>query len=205
MEIINLYPGDFASACYLLTEGEDAVLIDCSAPVSSVREALSRTGATLRAILCTHGHFDHVLTADDMREAFGVPLLIHEADAEMLTDGHKNAFALFAGYEKAWRAAERTFTDGEQLTFGALTLTVRHTPGHSRGSSMLFTGEIAFSGDTVFANTFGRTDLYGGNPAMLYRTLLALKELPPETVIYPGHGAAAPLGDALHNIFSKNS
>ena len=62
MEIIDLYPGGFASSCYLLIKDGDAVLIDCSAPVSTVREALTPSGATLRAILCTHGHFDHVLT-----------------------------------------------------------------------------------------------------------------------------------------------
>ena len=127
------------------------------------------------------------------------------ADAEMLTSGTKNAYALFAGYEKSWRAAERVFSDKELLTFGDVALTVRHTPGHSRGSSMLFGEGIAFSGDTIFSNTFGRTDLYGGSSADLYRTLLSLKALPPETVIYPGHGSSATLGDALHTIFSKNS
>ena len=79
MKITDLHPGGFASACYLASVGRDAVLIDCSAPVSAVREALEQSGTRLHAILCTHGHFDHILTADAVRDAFDVPLLIHEA------------------------------------------------------------------------------------------------------------------------------
>ena len=204
MKITDLSPGGYASTCYFVTEGKDAVLIDCSAPVSAVREALEQSGTRLHAILCTHGHFDHVLTADELRDGLDVPLLIHGEDAEMLADADKNAFRYFAGYERKWRPAERTFSQGDVLDFGALSFTVMHLPGHSKGSSAFLANGVAFTGDTIFANGFGRYDLYGGHGADLLRSLNRLKTVPPETVIYPGHGESAPLGVALDRIFQKN-
>ncbi len=191
MKIVNLYPGGFACNAYLVIKDKDAVLIDCSAPVTTVRQALAREGAELRAVLCTHGHFDHLLTADEIREAFDVPLYLHEADAEMPADGEKNAFSLFFGFGKTWRPAERLFAEGDVLTFGALCFKVLHTPGHSAGSSVFHAEEALFTGDTLFANGFGRTDLYGGDHDTLCRSLGRLYTLPEALTIYPGHGDTA--------------
>ena len=197
MEIRNLYPGGFASNCYLLAEGEDAVLIDCSAPAADVRAALDDVHATLRAVLCTHGHFDHVLTADAVREALGVPLYLHREDAEMLTDGDKNSFATFFGFPKTWRPAERLFDEGDTLTFGKLSFKVLHTPGHSKGSSSLLCEGMLFTGDTLFANGFGRTDLYGGDDKALCSSLQRLYTLPEGLTVYPGHGDATLLNHLI--------
>ncbi len=201
MEITNLYPGGFSSCCYLVTEGADAVLIDCSAPVETVREALIDRGAGLRAIVCTHGHFDHLLTADALRRALDVPLYIHENDAELLTDGHKNAHTLFFGYDRVWMPAEQTFRDGDVLTLGAITLRVMHTPGHSPGSAVLCTDRHLFTGDTLFDGNVGRTDLYGGSPAALRRSLQALSALDGGLCIHPGHGDPTTLENALKLLF----
>ena len=200
-KIINLYPGGFSSSCYLLLNGPDALLIDCSAPTPAVEAALQEHRATLKAILCTHGHFDHILSADQLRTRFGVPLHLHEADAEMLTDCHKNAYALFFNHQKSWLPADHTFADGDKLTFGSITLTVRHTPGHSKGSCVLLTADIAFTGDTIFAAGYGRTDLYGGNEQALLASLRGLSQLPKEMKIYPGHGPSTTLGMALDRLF----
>ena len=188
MEITNLYPGGFASNCYLITNDTDAVLIDCSTPLATVQDALAKQNAALRAVLCTHGHFDHLLTADEVRKAFGVPLYLHEQDAEMPADGHKNAFTTFFGYERTWLPAERTFAEGDLLTFGSLTLRVLHTPGHSKGSSCFLLENALFTGDTLFAPGFGRTDLYGGDFSALQRSLGRLYTLPEHLTVYPGHG-----------------
>lgn len=201
MSIIDLCPGGFASACYLACKGEDAVLIDCSAEPTAVREALAKEKAALRAILCTHGHFDHILSADQMRKAFGVPLLIHENDADLLGDAHKNAYAVFFGQERVWQAPDKTFRHGEVLNFGLISLKVMHTPGHTRGGCVFLMDGGAFTGDTLFANGYGRTDLYGGDGAALRRSLQALSALPPDTRIYPGHGEDAMLRDALSLLF----
>lgn len=201
MEIVDLSPGGYAACCYLLIHGHDAVLIDCSAPADAVREALVEHNAGLRAILCTHGHFDHVLTADSLRRALDVPLYIHRDDAEMLEDGTKNAHTLFFGYDRTWQPAEQTFRDGDVLTFGAVTLQVMHTPGHSRGSSVFLADGIAFTGDTLFDGNVGRTDLYGGDTQALRRSLQALSALDGSLCIYPGHGGHTTLKNALNFLF----
>ena len=201
MEITDLSSGGFACACYLVCEGTDAVLIDCSATPATVETALGRQGARLAAILCTHGHFDHILTADALRDRFGVPLLLHEADAELLTDNEKNAFSVFFGNSTfRARSADRLVRDGETLRFGSLSCTVMHTPGHSEGSSVFLFGNTAFTGDTLFASGWGRTDLYGGDAFTLRESLQKLSELSPDIRIYPGHGGSSTLKNALDLI-----
>lgn len=201
MKIVRLYPGGFACNCYLIQEEHDAVLIDCSAPVAEIRSALTDCGARLQAILCTHGHFDHLLTADDVRKAFDVPLFLHKDDAPMPADSAKNAFATFFGFDKIWQNAEHLFEDGDALSFGALKITVRHTPGHSRGSSIFVCDNVAFTGDTLFASGYGRTDLYGGDSEALFDSLQGLTALPQDLTIYPGHGESTTLKTALKHIF----
>lgn len=201
MDIFALYPGGFAGTTYLLCHGGDAVLIDCSSKIQALTGILERQGCTLRAILCTHGHFDHLLTADEVRQALHVPLYIHEADAEMLADSHKNAFSIFFDSELVRKPPEHTFRHGDVLTFGAITLRVQHTPGHSKGSSTLIGENFAFTGDTLFAGNVGRTDLYGGDAVRLRQSLQELSALPRDLTIYPGHGDSATLGEALDPLF----
>lgn len=201
MEITDLSPGGFACACYLLCEGTDAVLIDCSPTPEAVEAALDKQGARLAAILCTHGHFDHILTADALRDHFKVPLFLHEADAEMPADNEKNAFSVFFG-DSAFHArpADRLFKDQNVLRFGALSCTVMHTPGHSRGSSVFLFDNVAFTGDTLFTGGWGRTDLYGGDALTLRHSLQRLSDLTPDIRIYPGHGGPSTLKYALDLI-----
>ncbi|MBE6595825.1 MAG: MBL fold metallo-hydrolase [Ruminococcaceae bacterium] len=200
MRIRNLWPGGYASACYLVTEGETAVLIDCSAPVAAVNAALADTGTHLAAILLTHGHFDHILTLADVQQATGAPIYIHEQDLELPADGHKNAFTTFFGFDRSYPTPDRTFHEGDRLTFGSVTLQVLHTPGHTKGSSVFLADGKAFTGDTLFAAGYGRCDLYGGDFTALRHSLQRLSELPPDTVIYPGHGAPATVAEAFQRM-----
>lgn len=198
MEIRTLAPGGFAANTYLVCEGDDAVLIDCSAPITDLRQALGQR--RLHAILLTHGHFDHMLTADEARAQWGVPLYLHEGDADHPTDGQKNAYALFFGSDRAYGAPSHTLHHGDTLTFGALTLTVSHVPGHTRGCVTYRVGDTLFTGDTLFAAGVGRTDLYGGDTEALLRSLQALAALPRSLRIYPGHGEDTALGNALDQL-----
>ena len=201
MEILNLYPGGHASNCYLLIEGRDAVLIDCSATVQSVQAALAQRNATLHAILLTHGHYDHFMNREALQSAFRVPVFLHEKDADFPETGLLNAYHVFFGIEKSFPPADRLFGNGEVLTFGALSITPTHTPGHTPGCVVYHIENALFTGDTLMACGYGRTTFPGGNTPAMRESLQKLFAFPKSLTIYPGHGESASLEAALHNIF----
>lgn len=204
MKIVNLYPGSFGSNCYLIEEGSHALIVDPSAAASAILRRLEADGCTPEGILLTHGHFDHIMSVDTLREAVpGLKVMIHAADAPMLTDGEKNAFSIFFNQDRVWRPADILLEDGQEIPLGASTLRVLHTPGHSPGSvCYLCEGEgILLTGDTLFADNIGRFDLWGGDFNTLRRSLLSLRGLEPTLTVYPGHGDTARLGRALQAIF----
>ena len=206
LNIYNLYPGSWGSNCYLLvSEASDgqkqAAVVDPSADARDIVKALERLGARLSFILLTHGHFDHVMALDHLRDISGVPAYIHKDDAEMLPDGEKNAYSFFFGADRRWRPAERLLEDGDELILGNERIKVISTPGHSKGSICLHCGSFLLTGDTLFANGYGRYDLHGGDRARLFESLSALRGLDQGLTIYPGHGDSARLGDALDNSF----
>lgn len=201
MHIQNLTPGGFACNCFLVTEGADAVLIDCSAPAAGVLTALRKSNAMLRAILLTHGHFDHLLTIAEVKAHTGAQVYLSREDSDLPADSEKNAFSVFFGADRSYPDADVLFDDGNTLTFGALSFRVMHTPGHTRGSSLFLCGDIAFTGDTIFAAGYGRYDLYGGDPRALTASLKKIATLSADTVLYPGHGENTTLAEALSRLY----
>ena len=201
MEIRNLYPGSWGSNCYLLVANGHAAVVDPSADAKTIVTHMQLQGATLDFILLTHGHFDHIVSVDSLREATGAPLLVHERDACMLTDARKNAFYTFFRMERTYRAPERVLQDGDELSLGGEPIRVISTSGHSQGSvCYLCNNEFLLTGDTLFADGYGRYDLYGGHRESLFHSLESLRALPQTLTIYPGHGEAATLGAALDNV-----
>lgn len=199
LEIENLYPGSWGSNCYLLTVGSHAALVDPSANAYMLLDAIASKGCALDFILLTHGHFDHIVSIDTLRQHTDAPVLIHEDDAEMLGDARKNAFYTFFRQEKSYRDADRLLTDGEILKLGDEIIRVIHTPGHSAGSVCYLCNEDQFllTGDTLFDDGVGRCDLWKGNADRLRSSLKKLRAFPQNCLIYPGHGAPARLGIAL--------
>lgn len=201
MEIINLYPGSFGSNCYVLFSGGHAAVVDPSANAQTVLEAIRKRDAVLDFILLTHGHFDHILSLDELREKSGAPAYIHKADADMPSDAHKNAFYYFFQKEHTYRTPEHTLVDGDILSLGATPIRVIHTPGHTQGSVCYLCGEdVLLTGDTLFDGNYGRFDLYGGDGETLFSSLSSLKKMNADLTIYPGHGDSSKLGRALRLI-----
>ena len=201
MRIRNLYPGSWGSNCYLLLSGTHAAVVDPSAPVGSILDALREEGAQVDCILLTHGHFDHIVSLDALREKTGAPALIHADDMELPGDARKNAFFTVFGMDRHYRTPNRALTDGARLELGDESIRVIHTPGHTAGSVCYLCGEgagaVLLTGDTLFAQGVGRTDLYGGDSRQLAASLARLRSLPPELPIHPGHGPSGILGEAL--------
>ena len=196
MKIIPICPGSAMANCYLIVHEGHALIVDPCVTVAGIRRAAELEGAVPEGILLTHGHFDHILSLDSLRDALSVPAYIHEQDQQLLPDGNKNAFALFFGQDRAFRPAERTLRDGDSIPLGNASIEVIHTPGHTAGSVCYRVGDMLLTGDTLFSNSFGRYDLYSGDFDTLKASLRRLSALDPSLTIYPGHGDCVPLGTA---------
>ena len=200
MKVQNICEGSWASNCYLLTSGSHAMIIDPSASPKAALAALESEGAVLDGILLTHGHFDHIPSLDTLRDATGAPAYIHKEDAIMLTDGKKNAFYELFNRERTYRAAEVLLSHGDRIRFGDEALTVFHTPGHTHGSVCFLADGMIFSGDTIFADTYGRCDLWNGDINKMRDSLRLLRSIDPSLTLYPGHGKPSKLGMALDTV-----
>ncbi len=200
MEIYTLLPRSFGANCYLLISGHKAAVIDPSVDADEIINLATEKNAVIEYIILTHGHFDHITSIDTLRDITLAPVLIHKDDNEMLSDGTKNAHTLFFGYDKKWRPAEKLLEDGDTVQLGNDVIEIISTPGHSKGSICLLAGDKLITGDTLFANGYGRYDLHGGDIKELTRSISSLRDLNSKLTIYPGHGDTATLGDALDNL-----
>ena len=200
MKIIPICPGSAMANCYLIEHEGHALVVDPCVTVSAILNTAQSANAQLDGILLTHGHFDHILTLDTLRDATGIPAYIHQADQILLSDGEKNAFALFFGQDRAFRSAEKSVTDGERIPLGQAYVEVIHTPGHTAGSVCYRAGDELLTGDTLFADSFGRYDLYSGDLNTLKGSLRRLAALDPTLTIFPGHGHSVPLGTACDTV-----
>jgi len=204
MKIVNLFPGSYGSNCYLIEDGGEALIVDPSAAASAILRRLREDRCTPVGILLTHGHFDHIMSVDTLRQAEPrLKVCIHESDAPMLSDGQKNGFSFFFGQDRVWQDADVLLRDGDEIKVGGATFTVIHTPGHSPGSVCYLCASegVMFTGDTLFADNIGRCDLWGGSYAVMRQSLKRLRNLDGGLTIYPGHGESSLLGNALDVAF----
>jgi glyoxylase-like metal-dependent hydrolase (beta-lactamase superfamily II) len=142
-------------------------------------------GVRLHVIANSHGHVDHIYDNAPLQRATGAPIAIHPDDAYRLDGRNVHGFSVEPSH------ADRELREGEQLTVGDLVFDVLHTPGHSEGSVCLYEERHALllSGDVLFAGSYGRTDLPGGDDAAMIASLVRLAEsLPPNIRVLPGHG-----------------
>jgi glyoxylase-like metal-dependent hydrolase (beta-lactamase superfamily II) len=198
--IKSLTVGPIMANCYILgcEKTAAAVVIDPGDDVDKILLALSESKLTVKYIVNTHGHFDHVGGNRKLKEATGADILIHADDAPML--GHlKEAAASFGLKSDTSPAPDRLLKDGDSLSFGNITLQVLHTPGHSPGGIALYTPGAVFVGDTLFAGSIGRTDLPGGNFDVLKKSIHnQLFTLPEDVTVYPGHMGTTTIGREKH-------
>jgi glyoxylase-like metal-dependent hydrolase (beta-lactamase superfamily II) len=159
-----------------------------------VTERAAALGLTIRQVVDTHGHWDHIADNAALVAATGASLAVHSADADRLA--HPQTIMRLP-FTIPPSTPDRLLNGGDAVTLGATTFEVLHTPGHTPGSICLYAEEagVLFSGDTLFNMGMGRTDLPGGDENQLYVSLRHLANLPPETHVYPGHGEESPIDD----------
>lgn len=196
MIIKQLTVGPIMANCYILgcERTREAAVIDPGDETDKILMSLASEKLTLKHILNTHGHFDHVGGNRRLKEATGADLQIHAADAAMLAD-LSNSAAAFGLSAQNSPPPDRILGAGDRVTFGDIVLTVLHTPGHTPGGISFHTDRCVFVGDALFYGSIGRTDFPGGD----YDTLIAsirtkLFTLDDDTTVYTGHGPATTIG-----------
>lgn len=204
MIIKALAVGPIQANCYILgcEKTLEAAVIDPGGEADRILLALSESKLTLKYIINTHGHFDHVSANKSLKEATGAEILIHPLDAPMLNQLSSSA-AMFGLSSEESPPPDRALDEGDAVTFGNITLKVIHTPGHTQGGISLHTDGAVFVGDTLFAGSVGRTDFPGGDSATLKLSIQnKLFTLGDEVAVYPGHMEATTIGqERRHNPF----
>jgi len=184
--------GPLGANNYLLTDENEAVLIDCSEVKQEILDELK--DKTLKYILLTHGHFDHVLGVNGMKECTGAKVLVHKNDISRMEES-ANIMRTFGVIGVETPKADDYINDNDILKFGNTEIKVIHTPGHTEGCVCYLIDGQLFSGDTLFRDSVGRCDLPGGNFSKLSDSIKnILFKLDDNMVVYPGHGPETTIG-----------
>ena len=196
MKIIAMEVGVIGTNCYLVINEEQkkGVVIDPGGDADQILEKIKQKGITIEAIFLTHGHSDHIMAVDEVREVTGAKVYISEADADMLTKASSN-LSVYMGAGREFKAADEFLIDGETITAAGLKFQVVATPGHTKGGICLLCGDTVFCGDTIFSESIGRTDLPGGSYSQILHSIKTkIMVLPDEMKLLPGHGPATTIG-----------
>lgn len=208
--ITTFSPGPYATNCYVVESGNHAIIIDAGfEPEDMIDFVKSRlaAGVLLDALVLTHAHVDHIAGVTDVRRAFkGVPVLIHEAEKDWLSDARLN-LSMFSGLPISGPGPDRLLHHNDTLDVGDCSFQILHTPGHSPGSVTLYdqANKVAFVGDALFAGSIGRTDFPGCSMEQLTASITKrLYTLPDDTRVLPGHGPGTTIGrEARSNPFVR--
>lgn len=193
IEVINLGPMD--NCTYLVTEGQDALLIDPAWDMNFLKHTVAQKNLNLRAVFFTHGHFDHVKFAQTLLQETGVKAYIEKNDMEL------------SGIDPQFLNA---YKGAQTLDIGPFHINVIPTPGHTAGGVCIQIGNALFTGDTLFPGACGRVDLPSSNPREMRKSLLTLSKLPEDTQIFAGHSyggkCSSTIGyERVKNPFMRNA
>lgn len=172
MQIKRLIVGDINTNCYLLSSQDELVIIDPGGEVRKILAEIKKTGTKPKYIINTHYHFDHTLANKELKKNTGAKVLIHEAEKEFIDF-----------------SPDKFLRESDIVKIKEIKLKVIHTPGHTKGSICLLGDNIIFTGDTLFQDGCGRTDLEGGSEKEMKKSLKKLKKIiKPSMMVCPGHG-----------------
>lgn len=190
--------GPIETNCYLVYDENKklGILIDPAVFEQKILDFIKKENLKIEYILLTHGHFDHTSGADAFAKKLGAKICLHQDDL-LLTRGLARSVGRIWGYKSKSFQPDIFLNDGQKFKVGDLEFEVIHTPGHSEGGVCFYfeKQKVIFSGDTLFAGSYGRTDLPGGDEEKIFESIKKLLKLPPETKVYPGHGEETKVGE----------
>lgn len=206
MRILRIPAGVYAANCYVVysEETKKAIVVDPGGDVDDILKVVKDNGLDVLYIILTHGHGDHIGGVNELRPNLKAPVLIHEGDLELLTDGSKNLSSMMATGSIEINP-DKFVKDGDIIEFGELRAKVIHTPGHTLGGICLLIGNYLISGDTLFQGSIGRTDLLGGDYEIIIKSIKnKLLTLCEDTIVLPGHGGETSIKrEKLSNPFLR--
>ncbi len=190
MLVKQMIVGSMAVCCYIVAceNKKVAAVIDPGGDEGKILAEVKKMGVKVEYIITTHGHPDHVCGNKKLQEETGAKIIMHVADADFFGKPEvKNYFSMLGLTPSP--PADRKVADGDEIAIGDVTLKVIHTPGHTPGGMCLYHAPHLFTGDTLFVGGLGRTDFPGGSHQELLTSIRSkLLVLPPETIVWPGHG-----------------
>ncbi len=204
MKIIELQVGHLGTNCYIVycEQTLKAGVVDPGGNAETIIAEINKAGLTVDYIINTHGHADHIAANNAVQQATGAKILIHQDDAGMLTDAQRN-LSTFIGAGIVCQPADRLLQHNDMVNIGNIELTVLHTPGHTPGGICLLADKVLIAGDTLFAESIGRTDFPGGSYSQLINSIKEnLLGLADDVEVLPGHGPRTSIGwERSHNAF----
>jgi hydroxyacylglutathione hydrolase len=205
MKIDRLVVGQLQNNCYIVYDDKNLVgmVVDPGDEPDRILETVKEKGLDIICIVCTHGHFDHIGAVGEVKEGTGGKIVLHRDDLDLYLMAGNQAALWGFGFDPQPKP-DMLVSEGDELRVGDMKFTVLSTPGHSPGGICLFGEGLLLSGDTVFAGSVGRTDIFGGNMDDLKKSFRRIISLPPETAILPGHGDFSTVGKEKESNFFVN-
>ena len=205
MQVIKLVSYIMGVNTYLLYNEStlETVIIDPSFDTNKIIRAIEAENLQPRAILLTHGHYDHIAGLEEIRKKYSIPVYVGKDDAPMLGDPRINLSESF-GQPMVCAKAEHLLDDGDELTIGGMKIKAIATPGHTVGGMTYVAEDILFTGDTLFHLSIGRTDFPGGDFEELLQSLRKLAQLDEKEdyIVHPGHDSSTSLEfETLNNPY----
>lgn len=206
MEIIRVPAGVYAANCYIIYSKttKDGIIVDPGGDADDLSSYVKRNDLNIKHIILTHGHGDHIGGVVGLKASLGATVMIHEEDKDMLMDGEKNLSTSMAmGTVEV--EPDVLLRDGDIIEIGDLKIEIIHTPGHTKGSICIKIGENIITGDTLFAGSIGRTDLFGGDYDSIIKSIKEkLMVYSDEVQVFPGHGTPSTIGrERVSNPFLR--
>jgi hydroxyacylglutathione hydrolase len=207
MIIDTIVVGSYQVNCYITgdSESNEVIVIDPGFNGSQIIALIESKKYKPVGIVLTHGHGDHIGAVLEIKEKYDIPLYMHKFDLEMVTDTEKNFSKWILG-EKASLTPDVYLSDGDIINVGAQKFEVIHTPGHTPGGICLKGEHALFTGDTLFRESIGRTDLPGGSSEQLIHSIKTkLIDYPEDTKIFPGHSLSSTIAhEKIYNYFLRS-